>query len=92
MKAYVNGVYKGSKDNSTGDVPVYNSALHLGILNAGYQVNGVDCCWRGRLDEARVSSKARSADWLWTEYNNVKNHTSFQSYHPHANGTIILIH
>ena len=92
MKAYVNGSYKSSRNDSSGNVPIHDSNLHLGSLNANYEYgsNGATC-WRGKMDEVRISNKVRSADWLWTEYNNVKNHDTFQRYFPHITGTMILI-
>jgi hypothetical protein len=93
MKVYIDGVFKKASNAASGSVPSYSSNLHLGSLNANYQYGTIgDCCWRGKMDEVRISNKVRSADWLWTEYNNVKNHDIFQSYHRYITGTIIIIH
>ena len=35
--------------------------------------------WDGRIDEVRISSTARSADWIATEYNNQNDPSSFYS-------------
>jgi len=92
MKMYLDGTFRSALNNATGDVPVYSSPLRIGILNANYNYGspGVPCCWEGKLDEVRISAAARSADWVWAEYENVKNHDTFQSYSRFITGMIIL--
>ncbi len=73
MRIYVNGVLKGSKP--VGGTVQYNSTgrFRLGSNSAGAEtMNAV-------VDEARVSSVARSADWIATEYNNQINPSAFYS-------------
>ena len=92
LKMYVDGDFKSALPGPTGDVPVYSSLLRIGIMNADYTYSGgTPCCWEGNLDEVRLSAAARSADWIWAEYNNVKNHDTFQSYHIAHEGTLILV-
>ncbi len=38
---------------------------------------GADAFFNGKIDEARISSSARSADWIKTEYNNQNSTTTF---------------
>lgn len=45
--------------------------------------------WNGTIDEVRVSSVARSADWITTEYNNQLAPTTFASLGTEANFTPI---
>ena len=40
-----------------------SSALHIGILNANYGY-----CWKGTIDEVRLSNTARSAAWIKADY------------------------
>jgi CheY-like chemotaxis protein len=60
MKMYVNGVEKRN-ESTTVDFASNSSALKIGG-NAAY--------FDGVVDEVRVSSSARSGDWIKTEYNN----------------------
>ena len=42
-------------------------------------------CWvdlNGRLDEVRVSSVARSSNWLWATWQNIASNSTFNSYGP----------
>jgi len=40
------------------------------VTTIGEQVSTATRYWNGKIDEARFSSVARSADWITTEYNN----------------------
>ena len=75
---YVVGIYDGSfsriyKNAVQTDSVAYSSGIFNsdGGLYVGSQVNSN--YFDGLLDEARVSSTARSPDWLTTEYNNMNN-------------------
>lgn len=84
MKMYLDGALKSTITASTGNVPVYDSKLTLGILNESY-----GNAWAGKLDEIRISASARSADWLWAEYMNTASNAVFQIYSPAQKGTIL---
>jgi len=73
VKVYINGNYENQGATGSGQIGNTN-ALDIGQ-------SGV---WPGRwlggiADEARVSTVARSADWIKTEYNNQHNPTAYQS-------------
>src|SRR5439155_23478577 len=49
------------------------------------------CCltpWNGRLDELRISSVARSSDWITTEYNNQSSPATFVFMCAEASGSV----
>jgi hypothetical protein len=56
------------------------------MLNANYTRS-----FNGQMDEVRISRAARSPDWIWAEYMNVKNSDLFQSYARSSVGTIIVV-
>jgi hypothetical protein len=64
LKCYVNAVANGSNASSS-SLDSGTTTLYLGqsARNGGLFFNGA-------IDEARVASVARSADWITTEYNN----------------------
>lgn len=86
MKVYLDGALKNAKSGFTNSVPVYDSPLVVGILNGGY-----GDCWKGKLDEVRISNVARSADWLWAEYMNTASNGVFQTYARSFRGSLISI-
>ncbi|MFZ4396969.1 MAG: DUF2341 domain-containing protein [Kiritimatiellia bacterium] len=52
--------------------------------------------FRGQLDEIRVSNTARSTNWVWAEYQNQANNTTFNNYgamekQPSPKGTVIMM-
>jgi hypothetical protein len=74
MKLYRNGV-EAESTGKTGNLRVntWNIALgnHPGNITSGYTTMD------GWLDEVRILKKARSSDWLKTEYNNQSDPSSF---------------
>jgi hypothetical protein len=38
--------------------------------------------WDGMLDEIRVSTVVRSADWIWAEYMNMASNGAFNAHSP----------
>ncbi|MEM7394967.1 MAG: LamG domain-containing protein, partial [Verrucomicrobiota bacterium] len=60
---YRNGQLDGAVADVNTIIPDTATDLHIGILNAGYGSS-----WNGVLDEVRLSSEARSPDWLWTTW------------------------
>ena len=91
MKMYLDGEFKSARNDASGDVPSNDKTLTIGILDENYKSSDIPCCWEGKLDELRISAVARSADWIWTEYNNVKNHATFQRYYQPSGGTMIIV-
>ncbi|HEY4508763.1 MAG TPA: LamG domain-containing protein [Candidatus Paceibacterota bacterium] len=67
---YFNGVNEANATDTTTSTPTYSA------FNIGKQVN-VDRPYSGYLDEVRVSSVARSTDWITTEYNNQSSPSTF---------------
>jgi len=72
VKLYKNGVLAGSVAQTIDANPAYH--LNLGADGA---LSGAGNYLNGTLDEARVSSIARSADWTATEYNNQSSPSTF---------------
>jgi len=67
VSAYVDGALDGTAGSLSGTLSNGNASLWIGkhTVYAG----GVD--YNGALDEVRISSTARSADWIKFEYNNM---------------------
>ncbi len=64
LKGYINAasdVTVSANGNASGTMSIVEIG-GLGVFNLQY--------WNGTLDEARLASVARSADWITTEYNN----------------------
>lgn len=72
MKIYLNGTEVGST-SKTGDIRVNNYAVRMG--NSSDNTRPID----GILDEVRISSVARTPQWLQTEYNNQSSPPTFYS-------------
>ncbi len=72
VKGYLNGVL----DGSTSTVTYSPSTQTPTISNGNGNYSG---SWTGSIDEVRVSSAARSADWIATEYNNQNSPSTFYS-------------
>ena len=70
MKLYVNGALDGSVAQ-TGTF-----ATNLVPLNIGRNNNSTEY-FPGSIDEVRISKTARSADWIFAEYNNQKSPSTF---------------
>jgi len=65
-KFYINGSDAGGGFTVASDIYTNNNSVKIGghySLTAGYNTNG-------KIDEPRISSTARSANWVTTEYNN----------------------
>ena len=71
-RIYINGALSNS-EGRTGNIQTRATPLRLGT-NGGY---GED--FSGNLDEVRISSAARSGDWISTEYSNMNNPSGFYS-------------
>ncbi len=71
MSFYVDGQPDGTA--TVGSVPAATGQTRA----IGYRPEGNDFYWSGKLDEIRISSTARLADWIETEYNNQKDNSTF---------------
>jgi hypothetical protein len=71
LRIYVDGIqrntaaYSGSSETGTQE-------LHI-----GHSPNSIQQEWDGRIDEVRVSNKARGPEWIETEFNNQNDTASF---------------
>jgi RHS repeat-associated protein len=87
---HVVGVYGGGALNSTSDqlyvdgaaVATTNGGQTPAITNTEFKIGGIPtvafcCALSGSVDEVRVSSGMRSADWVATEYNNESSPSTF---------------
>jgi hypothetical protein len=70
LKLYVNGALIGSAAGATNN--------NLTDVNLAREYNGRYL--NGRLDEVRISSVARSSNWLWATWLNVASNAAFSSY------------
>ena len=72
---YVNGA-QVFNTNSSNLWPATIPDLAIGSGFASYRD------WNGLIDEARISTAARSADWVATEYNNESSPSTFYTLYP----------
>ncbi len=87
---YLNGSPIGSGANSrAGSGSSVGSASNLQIGN-NPNFTGVDPYWYGSLDEVRISSVARSADWIATEYNNQNSPSTFYTLSGENTGALSI--
>lgn len=75
MKVYADGTYKGQLNNGATSVANRTDPLVIGRLNGSATAD-----WKGRLDEVRISSVARSADWLQASWKTAASNTAFCTY------------
>jgi hypothetical protein len=64
LVGYVNAAQDGT---AAANGPANTAAI---AINIGRDPNAAAGYWNGVIDEARIASVARSADWITTEYNN----------------------
>ena len=73
---FLNGVSTGSVAVDGSLYPTENQTkLYLGNMSTSQSV-----VWPGKIDEVRISSVARSEDWLKATYDTVKNNATFATY------------
>jgi len=72
---YINGVQVPTVGTSTTSSIFNNVGTPLYIGRSIYSTR----CFRGSLDEISISNVARSADWIFTQYNNQFNPATFYS-------------
>jgi len=76
LRFYVNGTQQTtSAGTSAGPIVYYNTPMRIGHNSNGETNNQLD----GKVDEARVVTVKRSADWISSEYNNQSTPSSFYS-------------
>ena len=75
MRIYFNG----AQDNtlSTSGSIQYGTSKEVLLGKSTIYASGIVEAWDGKLDELRISSVARSADWIATEYNNQSSPSTF---------------
>ncbi|TFF93765.1 DUF2341 domain-containing protein, partial [Candidatus Thorarchaeota archaeon] len=73
MKIYLNGSLNGETPN--GGSTISDSSIDVMIADNFEATRS----WTGSLDEGRISTVARSANWIATEYNNQYSPSSFHS-------------
>lgn len=70
MRIYLDGILSSSLAQ-TGNMVVNNVSLNIGIRSdLSVQLDG-------QIDEVSIASKARSADWILTQFNNQKDNDAF---------------
>jgi YD repeat-containing protein len=75
MRLYLNGIQDANSLNAPGTIG-YGTSKEVVIGKATLYASAIEA-WNGLLDELRISSVARSADWIATEYNNQNSPSSF---------------
>jgi RHS repeat-associated protein len=70
---YLDGVPLPGNDNGDGNVNISTAELKIG----GIPTVTFCCGYTGAVDEVRISSVVRSADWISTEYNNESSPSTF---------------
>lgn len=65
LVGYFNGGVDKSVNSSTADLVTNTASTYI-----GQDAGAANRFWNGSLDEVRLSSVARSANWITTEYNN----------------------
>jgi hypothetical protein len=71
----------GTKLNAGADWPAKIGMVNVGTPSAFYD---------GMLDEVRISSVARSTNWVWAEYRNIASNTVFNSYGAVSGGGTVV--
>jgi RHS repeat-associated protein len=69
---FINGTQVFNSSTST----LWPASIADLAFGTGYNTSRI---WKGLLDEVRISSTARSSDWIATEYNNQSSPSSFYS-------------
>jgi hypothetical protein len=91
LRVYIDGVENASSPYTE---PIQNNTVNLRIASRvkGTGDTGLSVfTFNGLIDEVRVSSVAKSASWILTEYNNQHDPSSFYTIGNEQTSTIILI-
>jgi len=75
-RIYINGSVDPSTYTLGAAVDTHSQPVGFGAYNLGWAYTKK----AGNMDEIRISSSVRSADWIKTEYNNQSNPNTFYSY------------
>ncbi len=73
MRLYENGQQVASSTAQSGDIDYIDSWLRLGLYKDDNEHVTID----GKLDELRISSTARSADWIWATWKTISDPENF---------------
>ncbi|GEM_PF-1003851 len=73
LKVYLNGVLDGSINGQLSDIDTSGANAFLSLKGQGYDIDEHN----GILDEVKISTSVRSADWIETEYNNQDDPSTF---------------
>ena len=77
VRLYIDGNFNDSTYNSAAEN--FSGWWRIGSYKTSGWPNGQDGYFPGVIDEVRVSTTVRSADWIKTEYNNQVNPSAFYS-------------
>lgn len=77
--AATKGFINGSQDLASGSTAAFQLINTSAPTNTARDANSTTLLWNGPIDEVRVSSVARSADWILAEYNNQNSPSTFYS-------------
>jgi hypothetical protein len=80
LRIYLNGT-----SENPNSAPSTNMTTTGGSFGIGRAVGDTFAPYSGKLDEVRISSSVRSADWLATEYNNQNNPATYVSFGTQTN-------
>ncbi|MFX1529035.1 MAG: DUF2341 domain-containing protein [Promethearchaeota archaeon] len=75
LTLFVNGVQRAQNTGATATPDTGNAPLRIADVNVDIYPNK----FNGQIDEVRISDKARSGDWINTEFDNQNNPNSFYS-------------
>ena len=87
MRVYVDGAPSGSPMAQTGSIDYSGATNADASIGSRSKYNNSEFM-DGALDEVRLSSIARSADWIATEYNNQKTPSAFFSTGTAQSGSV----
>ena len=79
----------GTNDTSSASNTTTN--FNIAYLGRGTQTNDTSRNWKGGLDEIRVSSVARSTNWIWAEWLNTRSNGLFNSYGTVTSESVFLL-
>lgn len=80
MRIFINGVEEASNNQQDTEIDYHNQAPGLAgpyTVNDNTPLSNSTKPWKGKVDEVRVSTVPRSADWLALEYNNMDNPAAY---------------
>jgi hypothetical protein len=78
-RLYVNGASDATAQSDVTGIYSLGDRYHIGSTSQAAGAGTTVANWNGLIDEIRISKVERSADWIMTEYNNIKNAAAFYS-------------